>query len=423
MADNIVESLFGPSPLALQMQLNSAAQQQAQQYANMTPMQRGSMSLFQAGQGLGGMFGGTHPVVQQAQQQQQALSGLDMSNPQSILAKAAVTTDPRLRIQLQLLAQQAAERQQKAALDSSTVALHNAQTIKALRENPNLVITEVGVKGRDGWLQRVAIDKTNPNVEPKPIGEPYMSAAAAKQQFHINTGDGGAGKQLYPYKDRQTGEIKWGNNLQAAGNIPLAYDPTSKALLAAAGEGGKSGAEMNAAEFTAATQANAALPAMVKLRTFIENGQYNSGIAAQIRQGMDKALSALGGKDAALRASNTELVKQLSGSGVFPLIQSLGIGARGLDTPAEREFLLDVMVGRINMEPSALLAITKDRENMLRQSINRFNQRVDSGELDNWFNAAGRTKQRIGSRTVVRTGKQGNRKVIQYSDGSIEYGN
>lgn len=123
MADNIVESLFGPSPLALQMQLNSAAQQQAQQYANMTPMQRGSMSLFQAGQGLGGMLGGTHPIVQQAQQQQQALSGLDMSNPQSILAKAAVTTDPRLRIQLQLLAQQAVERQQKAALEQQKAVL------------------------------------------------------------------------------------------------------------------------------------------------------------------------------------------------------------------------------------------------------------------------------------------------------------
>ena len=127
MADNIVESLFGPSPLALQMQLNSAAQQQAQQYANMTPMQRGSMSLFQAGQGLGGMFGGTHPVVQQAQQQQQALSGLDMSNPQSILAKAQVTTDPRLRIQLQLLAQQAVERQQVAALKA-------AQTLAELKK-------------------------------------------------------------------------------------------------------------------------------------------------------------------------------------------------------------------------------------------------------------------------------------------------
>lgn len=187
----------------------------------------------------------------------------------------------------------------------------------------------------------------------------------------------------------RTGEL----GMAGKGVLPVAQDPTLQGQVASAKEGGKAGVEMNTAEFQAVSNAYKALPAMTKLETLIESGQYNAGTAAQLRQGMDKALALLGGKDAALRASNTELVKALSGSGVFPLIQSLGIGARGLDTPAEREFLLDVMVGTINMEPAALLAITKDRKNLMQQSIESFNSRVQSGELDNWFKSTGRAKK------------------------------
>ena len=131
MADNIIQSLFGLDPYQTQMQQQDALRQQAAAYANMAPQQRAAMSLYQAGgqlagAGAEGLFGMVNPAVAKAQATEQALMGLDMTDPQSILAKAQVTTDPRLRIQLQLLAQQRQAQQLDAQKKQADVALANA---------------------------------------------------------------------------------------------------------------------------------------------------------------------------------------------------------------------------------------------------------------------------------------------------------
>ena len=131
MADNIVQSLFGLDPYQTQMQQQDALRQQAAAYANMAPAQRAAMSLYQAGgqlagAGAEGLFGMVNPAVAKAQATEQAMMGLDMSSPQSILARANSVTDPRLRIQLQLLAQQAAERQLDAQKKQAEIELSKA---------------------------------------------------------------------------------------------------------------------------------------------------------------------------------------------------------------------------------------------------------------------------------------------------------
>ena len=128
MATDIVQSLFGPDPYQVQQQQQDALRQSAQAYANMTPFQRATAGMYEAGGQLAGaaaegLFGMVNPAVAKAQANQQALMNLNVMDPQSILAKANSVTDPRLRIQLQLLAQQAAERQQKAALEQQKAVL------------------------------------------------------------------------------------------------------------------------------------------------------------------------------------------------------------------------------------------------------------------------------------------------------------
>ena len=131
MADNIIQSLFGLDPYQTQTQQQDALRQQAAAYANMAPQQRAAMSLYQAGgqlagAGAEGLFGMVNPAVAKAQATEQALMGLDMTDPQSILAKANSVTDPRLRIQLQLLAQQRQAQQLDAQKKQADVALANA---------------------------------------------------------------------------------------------------------------------------------------------------------------------------------------------------------------------------------------------------------------------------------------------------------
>ena len=131
MATDIVQSLFGLDPYQTQMQQQDALRQQAAAYANMAPQQRAAMSLYQAGgqlagAGAEGLFGMVNPAVAKAQATEQALMDLDTMNPQSILAKAAVTTDPRLRIQLQLLAQKVSEQQLDTQKKQSDIELAKA---------------------------------------------------------------------------------------------------------------------------------------------------------------------------------------------------------------------------------------------------------------------------------------------------------
>ena len=77
------------------------------------------------------------------------------------------------------------------------------------------------------------------------------------------------------------------------------------------------------------------------------------------------------------------------------MIKALGIGARGLDTPAEREFLRSVMTGTTQMNKSTLIRMTEIRKNVAERAVKRWNERVDSGELDRYFQAAGMPKQKI----------------------------
>jgi hypothetical protein len=83
------------------------------------------------------------------------------------------------------------------------------------------------------------------------------------------------------------------------------------------------------------------------------------------------------------------------GSEVFPLIKSLGIGARGMDTPAERKFLRQVMTGQIDLNKSTILRMATMRKNVAERSLKRYNARVDNGSLDRFFKHTGIPKSRL----------------------------
>jgi acyl-CoA reductase-like NAD-dependent aldehyde dehydrogenase len=70
----------------------------------------------------------------------------------------------------------------------------------------------------------------------------------------------------------------------------------------------------------------------------LRNTDINTGLGAALFTVLDKARAQVAAdKKAGKRAVNTEYLDALLGSDVFPQIQALGIGARGLDTPAERD--------------------------------------------------------------------------------------
>ena len=120
-----------------------------------------------------------------------------------------------------------------------------------------------------------------------------------------------------------------------------------------------------------------------------------TGLGAEIFKNIERVKTLLGSDVAAGRVADTELLDALLGSDVFPQIGALGIGARGLDTPAEREFLRMVMTGTINLNRDTLIRMTEIRRNVQQRAIEQYNERVERGELDRYFEITRRQKKQF----------------------------
>jgi hypothetical protein len=84
----VMNSLFGVTPESLMAQREAALSQQAQQFAQLSPMQSAQAGFYTAGNRLagaaGGLLGAQDPEMMRIQQRQQMLQGLDLSSPESL---------------------------------------------------------------------------------------------------------------------------------------------------------------------------------------------------------------------------------------------------------------------------------------------------------------------------------------------------
>lgn len=157
---------------------------------------------------------------------------------------------------------------------------------------------------------------------------------------------------------------------------------------------GKNIADIHTKQFETAGIAEQRLPELYALRDRIENGDAEFGALADIRKTVDSFVAdVFGSKEAASRATDAQLIEAATGSAVFGLIQSLGIGARGMDTPAERDFLIKVMTGRITLTKEALLELTDKTIRGEVSNIKSWNERTEDGTLDRFYGAGGIPKR------------------------------
>jgi hypothetical protein len=166
--------------------------------------------------------------------------------------------------------------------------------------------------------------------------------------------------------------------------------PLVGAEKAYAADVGKANAQRDLSQFGAA---EAAVENLNKLNTTLEelkSGEAFTGAFAELQTNIQKVQAKFAAdKKAGKRVSDTEYLDALLGSDVFPMIGALGIGARGLDTPAERDFLRQVMTGTIKLERDTLIRLTEDRKKIAERAIDRFNDRVEKGELNDFFKYQG----------------------------------
>jgi hypothetical protein len=138
-------------------------------------------------------------------------------------------------------------------------------------------------------------------------------------------------------------------------------------------------------DYALAEEAQKSLSSIANLNQtidLIESGNATLGIGSSFRQDIDRMKAFFGDEDAIKSASSTALLNALLGQDVFGAISSLGIGARGLDTPAEREFLRSVLTGTTEMTPEALLRMTNLRKKYAEKVIEKYNTAVNKGQFE-----------------------------------------
>ena len=116
-----------------------------------------------------------------------------------------------------------------------------------------------------------------------------------------------------------------------------------------------------------------------------------TGVGAEILLNFERVKAKLlKDKGSIEKVKNTELLDAFLGSEVFPMITALGIGARGLDTPAEREFLRGVFTGTIAMSNATLIEMTEIRERIAQRAVDKYNKKLSEGYFKNYEKAQGR---------------------------------
>lgn len=194
---------------------------------------------------------------------------------------------------------------------------------------------------------------------------------------------------------------------------PASATPTMKAAdspalqgdIARAKKEGAGAGESNTAQFEAAQTASINLPKIDRLINHLQTSDAITGPAANVLTGLEMAKQLVTQSEAAgKKVTDTQIADILMGSEVFPLIKELGIGARGMDTPAEREFMRQVLTGTVALNKDTLVRMAQMRREAALGQINRWNERLSKGELEDFYRNTKRTREPLKAQPSVTTG-------------------
>lgn len=448
MADNIVQGLFGLSPYDVQQARLQDTNTQALQYAKLDPFQKANMSLYQAGSGLGrigaGMLGMVDPKEQEAQIAEMGQAQIDHSTPEGLLKGAEMFNqvgNPKMAMMYAQAAQAMKEKQSKLDLEAahakyyaqggakgSTVKNLLAQFAPAMARIRNqAMINGIGANlkgkelsdyvesqvqlGRNQYINDVNVanqsqipdangiitppvnidwsqyDNTTPEFAMLPTSKSDVAgatkAAEEGERYVDSVGADGITRRV------KLKDLNKDTDTSPQFNPKLQGDIEGYKKVA-----GKVGEE-NVANYDRAIKSSTDLPKINKLINLLETSSAPVGFGAEFFKNINRIRAFLGSEEGKKLASDSEKMDAYMGAEIFPLIQSLGIGARGMDTPAERDFMRSVLTGTTSLNKETLLELARIRKNASEGIIKNINEQTSSGELDNFYKASGKRKKLI----------------------------
>jgi hypothetical protein len=340
---DIVGGLFGMTPEAYQQGMNRRDTASNLTAAQLTPGQLAGYYAMQAGTGLGraaqGLLGVEDPQMQLISRTNQLVQEIGIDTPEKLRTLASEVQ--KLPGGGPLAAQ---------AVDRANKMLESAATVQAKTREQYSGFGKL-IRERD------AIAALNPN---DPRIKDYNKAIAAEQE--------GKGTKIV---------------------MPAGETEASKTIGKGVGE----------KVLATAASGEAARDNLFKINdtlTELRTNKAFTGAFTDLQTNLSKVQAKFAAdKEAGKRVTDTEYLDALLGSDVFPMISSLGIGAKGLDTPAEREFLRKVMTGTVALERDTLIKLTETRKNIAERAVKKYNEQVDSGELNEYFKIKGVPPRKI----------------------------
>jgi len=204
------------------------------------------------------------------------------------------------------------------------------------------------------------------------------------------------GERVMRLVDKETGtlvrEVVLGKAAQTGTNVEVNTGDMQSAADKAKGKGiGEEIAADLSATRKAAQTANENLPKMYTALNILKTQPITTGLGYQFYDIINQIRSQyLNDKQAGVEVTNNQYLDSLVGADVFNAIADLGIGARGIDTPAEKDFLLEVVTGKRSLSENALIAITEMRIKNTEKSVNKFNDYLSKGDYSDYEKALGR---------------------------------
>jgi len=179
-----------------------------------------------------------------------------------------------------------------------------------------------------------------------------------------------------PWQMDQTGKISIAGGRPPAPLVDMGENTLEKVGVTALAEGLTN-------QYNAASAASGNIRRIDETIKLLQEGDVDTGFGAEFRQNVRRVQSLFGDDpDRVKTLTDTELLNAATGQDVFGAINALGIGARGIDTPAEREFLREVVGGRITLTKETLLEMARIRRRAEENNIMRWNETLESGRAD-----------------------------------------
>ena len=212
-----------------------------------------------------------------------------------------------------------------------------------------------------------------------------------------------------------------GGNLNENNDVEIGFSPgespKEKNLAKVGEELGTLQSKQLYKDFNNAKSSETNIAKIDSLISHLNDSEVITGAGADMKLRLQKVINFFGGRSD--KVSDTELANAMMGSEVFPLIKSLGIGAKGMDTPAEREFLREVLTGVISLDKNTLIKMATLRKNIAEGAIEKWNKQVEDGSADRFFEFTGAPKEKIGKSSV--SAEEGKFTGRYTADGSAIY--